>query len=349
MGSIFNLLIEWTPGTSTWEPMHAVVTSDPLAVASYARENNLFGIKGWVHLQRYEARLDQEQPRMEAFKGGKQFLGETSFKLLVRVLTSGDERLVKSVDYVKGLLIHDNIMTLQRIINDLLDRSAYQQQKLTDNLTILGNYLKVQYKKHASMPNSARCDAHGLLYGLTATNSQPTKPHYSNMDLPQLKQLLVSRNLFIKATKSKNVTMIARALDFDDWSGFPKDQASFDALILKLKGLKKAGLVAVAEQHELCIAGHWRRGSTKVYLEGLTMALDDKFTNRIGTLVPVLIKSIKCWHLTLSFLSYFMFIQIWLSLLLLLQLLPRSAASVVAVDLVPPNCCKQRQPLRNLV
>jgi hypothetical protein len=313
-----------------------------------------------VHLQRYGPRLDQEQPKMEAFRGCKIFIGETSFKLLVRVLTSGDERLVKSVDYVKGLLIHDNIATLQRIINDLLDGSAKQKKQMTDNLTILGNYLKVQYKKHASMPNSARCDAHGLMYGLSAaTNSQQMKPHYSTMDLVELEELVADRKLLgIRAPK--NVSKLARALDFDDWAGqdsstdtmesdFPKDQASFDALILELSTLKRADLEAVAEHHELRFAAS--RWSKKEYLEALTMALDDKFTNQSGRLVTVFIKFIKCWHLTLSFLSHFMFIQIRLSLLLLaaLQLLPRPAASVVAVDLVPPNCWKQRQPPRNLV
>jgi hypothetical protein len=359
-GSIYNLLLEWTSGGATWEPMHAVVASDPLAVASYGREKDLFDIKGWVHLQRYDVRLDQEQPKMEAFRGGKMFLGETSFKLLVRVLTSGDERLVKSVNYVKGILIHDNIMTLQRIINDLLDGSPTRQKTFTDNLTILGNYLKVQYKNHASMPNSARCDAHGLLYGLTAvTNSQQMKPHYSTMDLVELKELAVGRKLQ-GLPKSKNVSNMARALDFDDWVGqdstetmdcdFPKDQASFDALILGLKLLTKTELEAVAKHHGILIAksSRWKKVA---YLDALKTALDVKFTNKLGTLVTVFIKFIKCWHLTLSFLSHFMFIQIRLSLLLLpaLQLLPRPAASVVAVDLVPPNCRKQRQPLRNLV
>jgi hypothetical protein len=89
------------------------------------------------------------------------------------------------------LVGHDNIMTFQRIINDLLDGSA-RQQKL-DNL---GSYLKAQYKKHASMPNSARCDAHGLLYGLTAaTNLQQMKPHYSKINLIELKELVAGRKL----------------------------------------------------------------------------------------------------------------------------------------------------------
>jgi hypothetical protein len=316
-GSIYNLLLEWTSGATTWEPMHAVVASDPLTVASYGRANNLLDIKGWVHLKRYLVLLEKEKPKMEAFQGGKTFLGETSFKLLVRVLTSGDERLVKSVDYVKGILIHDNIMTLQRIISDLLGGSVTQQKKLTENLTILGNYLKVQYKKHASMPNSAQCDVHGLLHGLTsATNPQQMKPHYSNMGLVELKELVNGRKL-LGIRGAKNVSKLARALDFDDWVGqdsstdtmdwdFPKDQASFDALILGLERLKRAELEAVAEHRGILLAKSFR--SKADYLNALKMALDDKFTNQLGTLVTVFMKFIKCWHLTHSFLSHFMFI-----------------------------------------
>jgi hypothetical protein len=268
-GSIYNLLLEWTSGGATWEPMHAVVASDPLAVASYGRENELLDVKGWCTLQRYMVRLGREKPKMEAFQGGKMFLGETSFTLLVRVLTSGYEQLVKSVNYVKGILIHDNIMTLQRIINDVLHGYPKQKQTLTDNLTILGNYLKVQYKNHASMPNSARCDAHGLLYGLTAaTNLQQTKPHYSTMHLVELKELVAGREL-LGIPSTKNVSKLARALEFDDWVGqdsstdttdcdFPKDQASFDALILELQLLKRPELEAVAEHQGILFAKSFR-------------------------------------------------------------------------------------------
>jgi hypothetical protein len=258
---------------------------------------------------------------MEAFQGGKMFLGETSFKLLVRVLTSGDERLVKSVDYVKGILVHDNIMTLQRIINDILDLSAKQTKTMTENLTILGNYLKVQYKKHASMPNSAQCDAHGLLYGLTAaTNSQQKKPHYSKIPIAELKELVAGRNL-LEASQLTSVAKIARALDFDDWVGHcdsPNDQASCDALILGLDSLTRPELEEVVKRYGVVFAESFRYKS--VYLNALRMALGAKFKKQLGTLVTVSIKFIKCWHLTLSFLSHFMFIQIWLSILLLAAL-----------------------------
>jgi hypothetical protein len=211
---------------------------------------------------------------------------------------------------VKGILIHDNIMTLQRIITDLLGGSVTEQKTMTDNLTILGNYLKVQYKNHASMPNSARCDAHGLLYGLTAaTNLQQTKPHYSTMDLVELKELVAGREL-LGIPSPKNVSKLARALNFDDWVGqdsstdttdcdFPKDQASFDALILELQLLKRPELEAVAEHHGILFAKSFRLKAD--YLNALKMALDDKFTNQLGTLVTVFMKFIKCWHLTHSF------------------------------------------------
>ena len=130
-GSLFNLHLEWEGGGSSWEPMHSVVRSDPITVAAYGQAQGLLETKGWINLSKQALKNDITQATLKAFKGGTNMLGRTSFLQLVRVLTSGDERLITSVDYVKGILIHDNVMGLQQIINDHLRETRSLSQVIT--------------------------------------------------------------------------------------------------------------------------------------------------------------------------------------------------------------------------
>jgi hypothetical protein len=83
-GSLYNLLIDFKDdGDPSWEPMHAVVASDPMTVAEYGEEEGLLDeTKGWISLKKYLSNDNRIEPTLQTWRGGKQFLGETSFKLI---------------------------------------------------------------------------------------------------------------------------------------------------------------------------------------------------------------------------------------------------------------------------
>jgi hypothetical protein len=41
-GSSYNVLVEWKDGSETYEPLDIIIKDDPVSVASYALENNLW-------------------------------------------------------------------------------------------------------------------------------------------------------------------------------------------------------------------------------------------------------------------------------------------------------------------
>jgi hypothetical protein len=276
-GSLFNLRIEWNDGGSSWEPMLSVVKSDPITVAAYGQANDLLENKGWRHLSKQFVKNDVAQATFTTFKGGTKMLGRTSFLQLVRVLTSGDERLITSVEYAKGILIHDNVMGLQKIIDDHLGGMFSQHQSITKELTVLGNYLKVQYKHHTDKKHSdgIACDAHGLEQGLkVAPLYQGGNRHYSAMNLSELQDLIAERKLQ-RPSGAQNVTKLARFLDYVDCNGIeqyneenqsrmvgeslkklPKDQASLECLMSSLEGMKKKQMIEVAETYNVNIPKH---------------------------------------------------------------------------------------------
>jgi len=45
-GSLWNLLIEWEDGTSTYEPLSVITKDDPITVAKYAIDNDLLDLPG---------------------------------------------------------------------------------------------------------------------------------------------------------------------------------------------------------------------------------------------------------------------------------------------------------------
>lgn len=51
------------------------------------------------------------------FPEGVERLQKTSFKMIVRLITSSDEKLIRAVDYVSGYLVNDTVEGLQRIID----------------------------------------------------------------------------------------------------------------------------------------------------------------------------------------------------------------------------------------
>ena len=303
MGSLFNLLVEWKDGESSWEPMHSVVKSDIITVAAYGQAQGLLETKGWITLSKQAVRNDATQATLNTFKGGTKMLGRTSFLQLVRVLTSGDERLLTSVDYVKGILIHDNVMGLQKIIDDHLREDISLCKKITKELTVVGNYLKVQYKHHAvkEHSNGIACDAHGLEQGLkVAPLYQGGNRHYSAMNLSELQDLIAERKLQ-RPSGAQSVSKLARFLDYVDWNGteqsnennqsggsngdgeslskLPKDQASLECLLSSLESKTKNQMIEVAETYNINIPKHHALARYRLMLQN---RLKESFEHKQG-------------------------------------------------------------------
>ena len=74
-GCPWNLLIDWDGAEPTWVPRSLILDSDPISVATYARENHLLQTPGWKQFNR-RARLNRKAIRrlrrlMKGHRGGK--------------------------------------------------------------------------------------------------------------------------------------------------------------------------------------------------------------------------------------------------------------------------------------
>src|SRR6478672_13360818 len=49
----YELLIKWTTGEETWEPLSVIEEQDPVTVAMYAVDQQLLNIPGWRCFQKY--------------------------------------------------------------------------------------------------------------------------------------------------------------------------------------------------------------------------------------------------------------------------------------------------------
>ena len=49
----YEVLVEWTTGETTWEPLSVMIKDDPVTLAAYAKEHNLLGVPQWKRLKRH--------------------------------------------------------------------------------------------------------------------------------------------------------------------------------------------------------------------------------------------------------------------------------------------------------
>lgn len=224
--SAYNLLILWADGSKSWEPLYDFQLDDPVTCALYAKANDLLDVKGWARLKSKvnEVGTAQVQASLKAFKNGRNVIGRSSFLEMAQVLTNSGEKLVSSVDYVRGVLIHDVVDVLQRIIDDCVT-SKQKIADLTRMLKNASNFLKNQYKTHVLREDD--CDSHGIDHGLLAPVVLKTRKHYSCMEKAQLEHLLVEREIPVK----KNSTIVARIHDLEAWDKAQEQRQQHCALI----------------------------------------------------------------------------------------------------------------------
>jgi hypothetical protein len=176
-------------------------------------------------------------------------------------------------------------MGLQKIIDDHLREDISLCKKITKELTVVGNYLKVQYKHHAvkEHSNGIACDAHGLEQGLkVAPLYQGGNRHYSAMNLSELQELIAERKIQrgLLPKGAQNVTRFARFLDYVDWnqingsngageslSKLPKDQASLEGLLSSLEGNTKNQMIEVAETYIVNMQTKYNVASYRLVLQ----------------------------------------------------------------------------------
>ena len=51
-GSTYNVLVHWSDGSYTWEPLNMIAKDDPISLANYAKDNDLLNTPGWKFLRR---------------------------------------------------------------------------------------------------------------------------------------------------------------------------------------------------------------------------------------------------------------------------------------------------------
>ena len=86
----------------------------------------------------------------------------TSFYTISNVLTTNDEAMLQSIDYVSGLLGNETCETLQDIVDKLVPTNLHR--KCTNYITIAKNFIKNQFKNQIMQEDD--CCFHSLQYAL---------------------------------------------------------------------------------------------------------------------------------------------------------------------------------------
>ena len=75
-GCKYNVFVEWSDGSETWEPLTLISKDDPLSCARYAKQHDLLDTPGWKHLKRFakkERKVQRMIYRMKARRRGTKY------------------------------------------------------------------------------------------------------------------------------------------------------------------------------------------------------------------------------------------------------------------------------------
>lgn len=115
-------------------------------------------------LRRRKTMLDLYRSYINVHNDKAGRLGRTSFYELAAAITSRGERMLTAVDYVTGVLVNDTVELLQTISDDF-EPDAERRQQLTNDLELVGHFLRHQYDEHA-LCNDDEVPTHGIAFGL---------------------------------------------------------------------------------------------------------------------------------------------------------------------------------------
>ena len=115
-GSAWNVLVQWTDGQETWEPLALMRKEDPITMAEYARTHGLLDTAGWKQLKTYTTKKKKFRTMLNAAKRMSRDTGPR-YKFGVRVPKNYKE--AKQLDEANNnTLWQDAIDTELKQIND---------------------------------------------------------------------------------------------------------------------------------------------------------------------------------------------------------------------------------------
>ena len=120
-GSSYNVKILWTDGSMTWEPLTAIINTDPVTVAVYAKEHGLLETPGWKTLKRYTRRAKKLIRMINANKRAQRY-NSITYKFVVRLPRNVKE--AKDLDKQNGNTYWQDAMKLE--IDQLFQYSAFR-------------------------------------------------------------------------------------------------------------------------------------------------------------------------------------------------------------------------------
>ena len=88
LGSRFNVMIKWTNGEVTREPLGMIAKDDPLSCALYAEKHNLLNTPSW---KRFKRILRRHKKVLKAFKAKKKFKSGPVYLYGVRIPQNASE------------------------------------------------------------------------------------------------------------------------------------------------------------------------------------------------------------------------------------------------------------------
>ncbi|GKY94554.1 hypothetical protein MPSEU_000421100 [Mayamaea pseudoterrestris] len=115
-GSSSNVLVEWTDGTTTWEPLAIMKKDDPITIAEYGLKHGLLDKPGWKQLEHYTRKRKKFRQMVTAAKRKSKANG-VRYKFGVRLPRNYKD--AKALDEINGnTLWTDAIRTELNQIND---------------------------------------------------------------------------------------------------------------------------------------------------------------------------------------------------------------------------------------
>ena len=122
---VYELQILWSNNEITWEPMLSIKTSDPLTVAKYAHDKQLYNLKGWKWCKKYHRNPNRFIRAVRAFKAKVKRLFK-KYKFGVEIPTSIKHALVLDQQNGNSLWLD----AINKEVNELLEHDTF---KILDN------------------------------------------------------------------------------------------------------------------------------------------------------------------------------------------------------------------------
>ena len=148
--------------TFSWGSAEKVITSDEtITLPNLQRTTTKSNL--WQMFNEYMFKKHKESNNIKL----EPHLKRTAFFQICNAVTSSEEIIVGSIDYVMSLLLSEPIELMQDIVNKFFVNDT--KQKFTTYLNSLTQFLKYTYNKHILLQDES-C-THGLEYGLGRISS----------------------------------------------------------------------------------------------------------------------------------------------------------------------------------